>query len=544
MLRGLASSVLAIACIVSATATCAVGQPVEAEEQQGTGSQPLSPEEFAKLPKTPEYRAFLPGKTDLASHFPRPGSQGNQGSCVGWAVGYAARGYYSEAAEGRNVHEASNIPSPSYIYNNIIPNKNQCDSGASIVSALNLLRVSGSPSIKNYPYNPSKCSAPGSDKPYQTSDFKIDRWLAVDYRSLDQVKGELAKGHPVIVSLRSTKEFHKLRRGQIYQVVGAQGDVWHAVSIVGYDERRQAFKFINSWGEQWGDQGFGWISYASFQSEVREAYVMRPLKPVVPERKETPVPSPPVVQIKPPTPTPAPTPVVHIDPKPLPTPTPVPVAEFKCGHVEGKRQGEKVTFSGFVGSDGDLLTLSERAQAMNADVNVAVRPWPQCEVLLTLEKALAQADRPKVKIEGIGKGTQEGDYLRITVESPAYPSFIHAAYIQADGSVVHLIQPDNLHLKAVPPSDRMVFGALDGTGPKFKVAPPFGREMLVVLASRSPLFASPRPTQETEREFLTALRKALAAKPDPTAPDRVVSAGVDAIITSKSSVIPAWLALP
>jgi hypothetical protein len=78
---------------------------------------------------------------------------------------------------------------------------------------------------------------------------------------------------------------------------------------------------------------------------------------------------------------------------------------------------------------------------------------------------------------------------------------------------------------------------LNDAGPKFKVSPPYGREMLVVLAGRSPIFSTPRPVQETEREFLTALRQALLAKPDSTSPDRMISAGFDAIVTSATSVI-------
>ncbi|TXN76185.1 hypothetical protein FV228_01415 [Methylobacterium sp. WL18] len=536
--RGLLWSISIITGIGIVSQASVSAQSVESEvEEQGTGAQPLSAEEFARLPKTPEYRAFLPERVDLSPRFPTPGSQGSQGSCVGWAVGYAARAYYADAAEGRNVHDASNIPSPAYIYNSIISNSSKCNSGSSIVDALNLLKNKGSLSLKKYPYNVAQCQRPDSEKQSQAGDFRIERWMAVNYSSIDQVKGELAKGHPVIVSLRTSGQFHKLQRGQIYRLVGGHEDRWHALPMIGYDETRQAFKFINSWGTNWGDRGFGWISYDSFRSEVRDAYVMRPLKPVVPERKETPIPPPPEVRIKPPTPTPAPDPVVRIDPKPTPSPTPVSVPEFECGRVQAKQQGEKITFSGFVGSDNDLRALTERARTINADVDVAVRPWPQCEVLLTLEKPLAEADRPKVKITSSGKGTQADDYLQIAVKSPTYPSFLQAAYIQADGSVVHLIQTDSLHLKAVPPSSNIVFGAVDGTGPKFKVSPPFGRELLIVLASRSPLFATPRPQQETERQFLTDLRKALIAKPDAAAPDRVVSAGFDSIITSEATVI-------
>jgi Papain family cysteine protease len=49
----------------------------------------------------------------------------------------------------------------------------------------------------------------------------------------------------------------------------------HAVSLVGYDERRQAFKLINSWGLRWGDGGFGGINYDTLRAEARGGYLMR-----------------------------------------------------------------------------------------------------------------------------------------------------------------------------------------------------------------------------------------------------------------------------
>ena len=34
----------------------------------------------------------------------------------------------------------------------------------------------------------------------------------------------------------------------------------HAVSIIGYDDKKQAFRMVNSWGENWGDHGFLWLA--------------------------------------------------------------------------------------------------------------------------------------------------------------------------------------------------------------------------------------------------------------------------------------------
>ena len=35
----------------------------------------------------------------------------------------------------------------------------------------------------------------------------------------------------------------------------------HAISIVGYDDSKKQFKFLNSWGAAWGEKGFGYVSY-------------------------------------------------------------------------------------------------------------------------------------------------------------------------------------------------------------------------------------------------------------------------------------------
>ena len=186
--------------------------------------------------------------------------------------------------------------------------------------------------------------------------------------------------------------------------------------------------------------------------------------------------------------------------------------------------------TGFVGKDEDVPVV--RAAFKDSDVDVFVRPWPQCEALLTLDKSLARSDRPRVSItRPSGEALASGQPLVFEVETPSFPSYLHVAYIQADGTVLNIVQPSIGSLVAYAPRTKLVIGDGRSGGPKFNVTSPFGREMLIVLAGRSPIFSDLRPTQETERQFLTALRKALIAKPHPSSPDREVAAGFDAIVT-------------
>ena len=71
---------------------------------------------------------------------------------------------------------------------------------------------------------------------------------------------------------------------------------YHAVVLVGYDHDKGphgAFKFINSWGEAWGDDGYGWMGYDIPQSNVRAAYVLYPVYDPWPPIPGEPGPEPP-----------------------------------------------------------------------------------------------------------------------------------------------------------------------------------------------------------------------------------------------------------
>jgi papain like protease len=497
----------------------------DATQRHGQGLLLDTDEDLAGIARTPDYRAFLPDKVDLTTHFPKPGDQGDQNSCVGWAVGYAARSYYVNKSEGRDISDSSNVPSPAYIYNSILKLPDQCDRGSKVSDALNLLK-SGSLSMSQFPYSQDSCSRPSNALRLAASDFRISGWILVNKNRPDQVKAELAHGNPVILALRTTKAFHRLRRGEIYRHPD-EPTGFHSLTAVGYDESRQAFKLINSWGPDWADQGFGWIDYETFRSEVQFAYAMRvalapnprPERPPAPVA--TPMPAPPL---------PAPRPEAQPSPSPVVLTPSTGLPELECAQVRRVERDGKPVLVGFVGREEDLDRV--RTVAGGAEVQVALMPWPQCEALLTLDKPLSRSERPRVTIrKSSGDVLVAGDRLVMDVQTPAHPSYVHIAYFQADGTVLNLVQPGVGSFKVQRPSSRIVIGDESASGPRFRVAPPFGNEMVLVLAGKSPIFSDARPTKETEREFLTALRRALIAKPSPTSPDRDVTANYDSVVT-------------
>src|SRR5690606_5227844 len=107
------------------------------------------------LASTPYSGTELPSSFDLSNNLPPAGNQGNQNSCVAWAVGYAYKSYQEKKEEessylvnGQLNNDA--LFSPSFIYNQI---NNGVDGGSFFTDALNILSQQGCLKWADMPYN-------------------------------------------------------------------------------------------------------------------------------------------------------------------------------------------------------------------------------------------------------------------------------------------------------------------------------------------------------------------------------------------------------
>lgn len=476
-------------------------------ESHATGFIPSDPALYEQIPLTQLHRDFLPVSVDLSARFPSPGSQGRMGSCVAWAVGYAARSYYAHVTEKRSRNSARHIPSPAYIYHSVRPGG--CDGGSHITSALELLKT-GSPSLAQAPYSDRSCHRPTAKMKNAATDFRIEGWRRVDYGNPDQIKAQLAAGNPVIFGMKTTPQsFHSARRGPVYEWNGEAGAAQsgHAITIVGYDDRKQAFRIVNSWGRNWGDRGFLWIGYDSAARLGDEAYVMK------------------MQTVNPPIPEPAPE---RPEPELVAS---LGLSKIRCSKLSARLEDGQHVIAGFVGYAGDLSKLRAAAAGKPIRLDVDLRPWPQCEVLLTMSKPLASPGGPSITLGGDKAEFAAGENLALTIKAPDYPSYLYLAYIQADGSVVNIQQPQGRTPTPSPAYGRLVLGDGSDGKAKYTVTAPFGREMIIAVAAKSPLFDQPLPERQTEREYLTAMRQALLVLPESGAVPRVVTGAVAAFTT-------------
>jgi len=526
---------------VPGTADTVVVDPPDTVYHSGSVVDDLAVENRRAIVR--HHRAFLPVEIDLSNRMPPVGNQGKSSSCTAWATAYAARSYYTSTIEHRNVAQAANLPSPSYLYH--LARTGGCDDGSTIGRLVEVLK-NGSLSLADYPFTDA-CVPPASPQLVaRAHDFRVRGVSRVDVARIDDVKGQLAQLNPVMIRFHDSTAFQRLRGANTFtEPAPPPNDKvsgWHLMTLVGYDERRQAFRLINSWGKGWGDHGYAWIGYDLLRSRITGAYVLDVDRPG-PQPNVTPglQPSPPrpIAEVVPPRPTvPVAPPPAPVTPVPPPV-TPVPGVQLtdlqtlSCGRVNVEARGGQSVLSGYVATDDDLKQVKLiAANVPNTSLgNVIVTPWPQCEALQTLEKPLQIADRPTIDI-GPTTELRGGDPLRIRVGSPAQISYLYVSYIQADGSVVHLVQPNGLLPQPTLPRQMLMFGSGENGKPKFTVGPPFGREMIIAIASRSPLFDHELPAQQTERDYLSELRRALIYKPVPDMPDRELAAAITTLQTS------------
>ncbi len=141
---------------------------------------------------------------------------------------------------------------------------NLCNKGTMISSYLSPLKTMGtSEELSQYPYTASfgSCSSAGKFLTAYNFAFKVNSYEKVGIKTADDLKATLVKYGPVVGAMNVHNSFMNYTSG-IYKPNQIEQDLGgHAILIVGYSDTIGGFKVKNSWGTDWGDKGFFWISY-------------------------------------------------------------------------------------------------------------------------------------------------------------------------------------------------------------------------------------------------------------------------------------------
>lgn len=129
-----------------------------------------------------------------------------------------------------------------------------------------------------------------SDMPYNQNDFttqptQSQKDLADQYRSLsmrriadgnvNDMKTVLKTGIPIVIGIPVYPDFDNLKESNpIYDTVSVESRGNHAICLIGFDDNKNAFKFINSWGTSSGLKGYGYISYSLIEAFETTGWVL------------------------------------------------------------------------------------------------------------------------------------------------------------------------------------------------------------------------------------------------------------------------------
>ncbi len=104
---------------------------------------------------------------------------------------------------------------------------------------------------------------------------KVNGYLRV--RTREEAISALDSGHPVVGGFKLYSEFRTKTRNDGIIRLPDDYDVHiggHAMLIVGYDEDKQMFEVLNSWGRVWGIRGYCWMPYEYFDSAMIDSWVI------------------------------------------------------------------------------------------------------------------------------------------------------------------------------------------------------------------------------------------------------------------------------
>lgn len=235
-------------------------------------------------------------QADMRSLMSPVADQGEFGSCTAFAMIKGFKEYMQLKAirDRKGDPEREFVPlSPAFLWFNerAYTGEQHVDTGANMFLGMNMLTTYGAPPEASYPYPtvaqqkdpwfrgyflPATPSAQVYAKAAEAKGGTIQQ-----VTKLSEVKASLDRGYPVTFGFLVFDSIRKAGNGGMLPIPNLQEEEClggHATLAVGYDDARQVLILRNSWGPEWGDEGYFYMPYKFFDMElglVADGWTMR-----------------------------------------------------------------------------------------------------------------------------------------------------------------------------------------------------------------------------------------------------------------------------
>ncbi|MEW6260020.1 MAG: C1 family peptidase [Thermodesulfobacteriota bacterium] len=137
--------------------------------------------------------------------------------------------------------------------------------GGAMDRAAEFLKQFGTPFEACKPYTATSKKLPLPCSTWKEEAETIESWSYVP-RTVEDLKAAVYQ-QPIATAYLVYTDFYSYTGG-VYEHVSGELEGGHAVLVVGWDDANQCFIVKNSWGADWGEQGYFRIAYSQMANEV------------------------------------------------------------------------------------------------------------------------------------------------------------------------------------------------------------------------------------------------------------------------------------
>lgn len=209
----------------------------------------------------------IPKKVDYSRKLSSVRDQGDEGICVGFATATGVKEYQEILDYGKEV-----TLSPRFVYS-------ECKKidgmpvaeGTTIRAAMEVLATKGVCLERFWPYFPHQRDNAQKGAVLNARKFRIKTYARI--LNLNELRLSLATIGPCVVGIEVFEGMLKTQTGLVPLPKRHETSLGgHAICLAGYDDEKKQMKFKNSWSEQWGAKGYGFLPYSYIDLYMMDAW--------------------------------------------------------------------------------------------------------------------------------------------------------------------------------------------------------------------------------------------------------------------------------